>query len=103
MVNDKLVGKNCLTLIHNTEHDRVRYKFHNKFIQSIEIPGVGGKIGLIWLYNPNELLTSIINNSLETDLVRLEISFYENNNAVSEEYISIHLNYLIELLPQELI
>lgn len=81
----------------------MRYKFHNKFIQSIEIPGVGGKIGLIWLYNPNELLTSIINNSLETDLVRLEISFYENNNAVSEEYIRIHLNYLIELLPQELI
>lgn len=38
MVNDKLVGKNRLTLIHNTEHDRVRYKFHNKFTQSIESP-----------------------------------------------------------------
>ena len=45
MDNDKLVGKNCLTIIHNTEHGRVRYKFYNKFVQSIESPSVRGKIG----------------------------------------------------------
>ena len=106
MDNDKLVGKNCLTFIHNTEHGKVRYKFYNKFVQSIESPSVRGKIGshiADWLYNPDEQLRNSINNSLDTGLLRLEITFYINNNAVSEEYIHNHLNYLTELLPQELI
>ena len=45
MDNVKLVSKNRLTFFHNTEHSRVRYKFYNKFIQSIENPSVKGKIG----------------------------------------------------------
>lgn len=42
--NDKLVGKSCLTFNHKTEHCRIRYKFYNKFLQSIESPSVRGKI-----------------------------------------------------------
>ena len=106
MDNDKLVGKNCLTFIHNTENGVVRYKFYNKFIQSIESPSVRGKIGshiADWLYNPDEQLRNNINNSLDTGLLRLEITFYINNKAVTEEYILKHLNYLTELLPPELI
>ena len=41
----------------DTKHDTVRYKFYNKFIQSIESPSVRGKIGshiADWLYNPDE-------------------------------------------------
>lgn len=34
--NDKLVGKNCLTFIHNTKHGEVCYKFYKKFVQSIK-------------------------------------------------------------------
>ncbi|KAK8838418.1 hypothetical protein M9Y10_033047 [Tritrichomonas musculus] len=106
MDNDKLVGKNCLTFIHNTEHGRVRYKFYNKFVQSIESPSVRGKIGshiADWLYNPDEQLRNSISNSLDTGLLRLEITFYINNNVVNEEYIHSHLNYLTELLPPDLI
>ena len=40
---------------------------------------------------------------MDTGLLRLELTFYINNNAVSEEYIHNHLNYLTELLPPELI
>ena len=79
MDNDKLVGKNCLTFIHNTEHGKVRYKFYNKFVQSIESPSVRGKIGshiADWLYNPDEQLRNSINDSLDTGLLRLEITFY---------------------------
>ena len=106
MDNNKLVGKNCLTFLHNTEHGRVRYKFYNKFIQSIESPSVRGKIGshiADWLYNPDEQLRNSINSSLDTGLLRLEITFYIDNKAVSKEYIHNHLNYLTELLPPELI
>ena len=106
MENDKLVGKNCLTFIHNTEHGTVRYKFYNKFIQSIESPSVRGKIGshiAHWLYNPDEQLRNSINDSLDTGLLRLEITFYINNNLDTEEYIHSHLNYLTELFPPELI
>ena len=106
MDNDKFVGKNCLTFIHNTEHGAVRYKFYNKFVQSIESPSVRGKIGshiADWLYNPDEQLRNSINDSLETGLLRLEITFYINHNAISEEYRHSHLNYLTELLPPELI
>ena len=90
----------------DTKHGTVRYKFYNKFIQSIESPSVRGKIGshiADWLYNPDEQLRNSINDSLDTVLLRLEITFYINNNAVSEEYIHNHLNYLTELLPPELI
>ena len=45
---------------------------------------------------------SQINDVLETRLLLLEITFYINNNVVSEEYIHSHLNYLTEMLPQEL-
>ena len=37
-----------------------------------------------------------INNSLDTGLLRLEITFYINNNAFNEEYIYNHLSYLAE-------
>ena len=106
MDNDKLVGKNCLTFLHNTEHGRVRYKFYNKFVQSIESPSVRGKIGshiADWLHNPDEQLRNSIKNSLDTGLLRLEITFYIDNKVVSKEYIHKHLNYLAELLPEKYI
>ena len=40
---------------------------------------------------------------METGLLRLETTFYIDNNAVSEEYIGKYLNYLFELLRKELI
>lgn len=102
--NDKLVGKNCLILIHNIEHGRVRYKFNNTFIQSIESPSVKGKIRshiADWLYNPDEQLRNSIMDCLETDLLRLEITFCINNNAINDELIHNHFNNLTELPPQE--
>ena len=38
MDNDKLVSKNYLTIIHNTNNDRVYYKFYAKLVQSIDSP-----------------------------------------------------------------
>ena len=94
MDNDKLVGKNCLTFIHNTKHGVVRYKFNNQFMQSIKNLNVRVKIGshiADWLYNPDEQLRNTINDGLDKSLLRLKITFYINNN------------YLTELLPPELI
>ena len=56
-----------------------------------------------WLYNPDEQLRKSIHDSLETCLLKLEITFYNNNNVVTEEYIHSHLNYLTDLLLLELI
>ncbi|KAK8853912.1 hypothetical protein M9Y10_016458 [Tritrichomonas musculus] len=59
MDNNKIIGKNCLTLINNTNHGRVQLKFYNKFAQSIKSPSVRVKIESHtsdWLNNPDEQL-----------------------------------------------
>ena len=96
--NDTLVGKNCLTFIHNTEHCRVLYKFYNKWVQSIISPVVWSKIGshiADWSYNPDEQLRNSINKGLNKGLLRLKITFYIKNNTVNKDYINSHFNYHI--------
>jgi hypothetical protein len=71
--NNKLVGRNCLTFIETTTNGTVRYKFYNKFIQSMESPGVRSVIGnhfMDWCNNPEKELKEAINKSLETGLLR---------------------------------
>ena len=64
MDNDKQVGKNCLTFIHNKKCGKIRFKLYNKFIQSIESPSVRGKIGS---YIKDEQLWKSIWDSLDTE------------------------------------
>lgn len=54
--------------------------FYNKSVQSIKSPSVRGKIGshiADYLYNQDEQLRSSIYNSMNTDLLGLEIIFYK--------------------------
>ena len=104
--NNFYVGQNCLTFISNSEYGSVRYKFYNKFVQSIESPSVRGKVGnhfADWLENPEQILKNSINKCTETGLLRLEITFYIQNRVVTRKYINWHLDYLITLLPPHLL
>ncbi|KAK8886408.1 hypothetical protein M9Y10_041871 [Tritrichomonas musculus] len=104
--NDCFVGKNCLTFITKSNYGTVRYKFYNKFVQSIESPSVRGKVGnhySDWIDNPEQILRESISKCVETGLLRLEITFYIQNCAVTQDYINKHLDYLTNLLPPNLL
>ncbi|KAK8837707.1 hypothetical protein M9Y10_036247 [Tritrichomonas musculus] len=104
--NDCFVGKNCLTFISKSTFGTVRYKFYNKFVQSIESPSVRGKVGnhySDWIDNPEQILKQSISKCVETGLLRLEITFYIQNCAVTQDYINKHLDYLTNLLPPNLL
>ena len=60
--NDKVIRKNCLKFVLNTDCGRVLYKFYNKFVQSIENLSVRGKIGSHisdWLSNPDKAVKEV--------------------------------------------
>ena len=104
--NGKLIGKNCLTFIHYTELSRVGHKFYNKYIQSPSVRGKNWSHIADWLYNSDKQLMNSISNSLDTDLLQLEITFNISQNVLNGfllmayiECINNHLNFLIELLP----
>ena len=104
--NNNSVGANCLTFITNSYFGAVRYKFYNKFVQSMESPSVRGRVGnhySHWTNNPEQILKESINKSLDTGLLRLEITYYIENQAITEEYINEHFDYLVSLLPPRLI
>ena len=57
--NSHLVSNNCLTFIRSSPIGTIRYKFYNKFIQSMESPSVRSKIGSHvheWVNNPEPIL-----------------------------------------------
>ncbi|KAK8886218.1 hypothetical protein M9Y10_041677 [Tritrichomonas musculus] len=83
-----VVGKNCLTFITKSNYGTVRYKFYNKYVQFIESPSVRGKVGnhySDWIDNPEQILKESISKCVETGLLRLEITFYIQNCAVTQD------------------
>lgn len=104
--NDNLVGGNCLTFISKSIYGTVRYKFYNKFVQSLESLSVRGKVGkhyADWMDYPEDILKESISKATDTGLLRLEITFYIENQVITADYIEEHLNYLSNLLPKELL
>ena len=106
--NDFKISKNCLTFIKHTNNGDIRYKFYNKFVQSLESPSVKDLVGSHigdYISNPNDNLKKAIMLAKDTGLLRLEITFYRHNTneKLSKEFILDHMNYLKELLPSELI
>ena len=106
--NDFKISKNCLTFIKHTNNGDIRYKFYNKFVQSLESPSVKDLVGSHigdYISNPNDNLKKAIMLAKDTGLLRLEITFYRHNTneKLSKEFILNHMNYLKELLPSELI
>ena len=104
--NDNKVGRNCLTFLTNDDNAAVRYKFYNKFIQSLESPSVRGLVGnhiTDWIENPEQVLRSSIEHCLDTGLLRLEIAFYLKTPTLTKSYLMKHMNYLQTLLPSSLI
>ena len=105
--NDYKISRKCLTFIKHTNNGDVRYKFYNIFVQSLESPSVkdlvGSHIGE-YISNPNENLKNAIIKAKDTGLLRLEITFYRhtNNQPLTKDFIYTHMNYLRELLPNEL-
>ncbi len=100
--NSRIVSNNCLTFM----CDNVRYKFYNKFIQSMESPSVRTKIGSHigdWCNNPESILRDAINKSLDTGLLRLELTIYTYNSTelLTEKYITSRMKYLENLMNTE--
>lgn len=106
--NSQTVSNNCLTFINTADIGTIRYKFYNKFVQSMESPSVRGKVGSHindWVNNPEPILRDAIKNSLETGLLRLEFTLYVYNvkNNVSKHSIITEMDYLEKLMPPHLI
>jgi hypothetical protein len=106
--NDHLVGGNCLTFITISEYGNIRYKLYNKFVQSIESAGVRKSMGnhiADWCNNPEPVLKQAIDKSLDTGLLRLEITFYRDvyNSTLTRDYINEKMEYLRQLVTPELL
>jgi hypothetical protein len=106
--NNSLVFCNCLTFVRGTDNGTVRYKFYNKFVQSMESPSVRGKVGYNvadWCNNPEKELYYAIPKSLETELLRLEITFYRHNTRkqIDPGFIESQMDHLEQLIPQHLL
>ena len=106
--NDFKISKNCLTFIKHTNNGDIRYKFYNKFVQSLESPSVRDLVGSHlghYISNPNDKLKKANMLAKDTGILRLEITFYRHatNEKLTKEFILTHMNYLKELLPSELI
>ena len=106
--NSKYVSNNCLTFINNTSTGTIRYKFYNKFVQSMESPSVRNKIGSRineWVNNPEPILSKAIEDSLETGILRLEFTMYiyENKCNINKEDVYNNMNYLKKLMSPNLI
>ena len=106
--NDFKISRNCLTFIKHTNNGDIRYKFYNKFVQSLESPSVRDLVGSHlgdYISNPNDKLKKAIMLAKDTGILRLEITFYRHatNEKLTKEFILDHMNYLKELLPSELI
>ena len=105
---DFKISRNCLTFIKHTNNGDIRYKFYNKFVQSLESPSVRDLVGSHlgdYICNPNDKLKKAIMLSKDSGILRLEITFYRHgtNEKLTKEFILDHMNYLKELLPSELI
>ena len=108
MDNDFKISRNCSTFIKHTNNGDFRYKFYNKFVQSLESPSVRDLIGSHigdYISNPNNNLKKAIMLAKDTGLLRLEITYYRHstNQPLTKDFIYTHMNYLRELLPNELI
>ena len=106
--NDFKISKNCLTFIKHTNNGDIRYKFYNKFVQSLESPSVKDLVGSHigdYISNPNDNLKKAIMLAKDTGLLRLEITFYRHSTKekLTKNFIHTHMNYLKELPPNELI
>ena len=106
--NDFKISRNCLTFIKHSNNGDIRYKFYNKFVQSLESPSVKDLVGSHigdYISNPNDKLKKANMLAKDTGIVRLEITFYRHatNEKLTKEFILDHMNYLKELLPAELI
>ena len=107
--NSQLVSNNCLTFISSSTTGTIRYKFYNKFVQSMESPSVRNKIGSHindWINNPEPILRKAIENSLETGILRLEFTMYLYKNttgSISRDVVYKNKEYLESLIPQNLI
>ena len=106
--NDFKISRNCLTFIKHTNIGDIRYKFCNKFVQSLESPSVRDLVGSHlgdYISNPNDKLKEAIMLAKDTGILRLEITFYRHSTKekLTKNFIHTHMNYLKELLPSELI
>jgi hypothetical protein len=98
--NNNIVGKTCLSYIKEVDYNKTRFKIYNKFVHSIEVRSNNTKIGTNiynWINNPEDQLKQTINNSQNTGLTRLEITFY-GGVVPNLETIQEQINNLKQLL-----
>ena len=96
--NDFKISRNCLTFIKHSNNGDIRYKFYNKFVQSLESPSVKDLVGSHigdYISNPNEKLKKAIMLAKDTGIIRLEKTFYRHSTKekLTKEFILTHMNY----------
>ena len=105
---DFKISRNCLAFVEHTNNGDIRYKFYNKVVQSLESPSVrdivGSHIG-DYISNPNAKLKKAIIQAIDSGIIRLQITFYRpsTREKLTKDFIHTHMNYLKEMLPNELI
>ena len=105
--NDFKISRNCLTFIKHTNIGDIRYKFYNKFVQSLGSPSVRDLVGSHlgpYISIPNDKLKKANMLAKDTGILRLEITFYRHatKEKLTIEFILDHMNYLKKILPCEL-
>ena len=106
--NDLKISRNCLTFIKLTSNGDIRYKLYNKFVQTLGSPSVRDLVGSHigdYISNPNDKMKKAIMLAKYTGILRLEITFYRHSTheKLTKELINTHMNFLKELLLNELI
>lgn len=103
--NDKDVSRNCLTFTTHDRGNKIRYKYYNKFVQSMESPSVRSSVGAHinnWVNNPELYLKQAIDKAINTGLLRMEVTFYINpNSTLNREQIYKEMEFLNNLIPPE--
>ena len=85
----------------------IRFKVYNKFIHSLEVKSNATQVGTNiynWVNNSDYRLKQNIPQTLEHGFLRLECTFYRNNNTLpTEQEITNTLNELYEYLTDDVI
>ena len=106
--NTNSTGLNCL-MFNNTylqQPTKMRYKLYNKMVQSLESFSVRGSVGnhkMDWVYQTDTRLAQTRDDCKDRGYTRAEITLYCENDIPFMEFISQQMDFLVNLIPNQLV
>ena len=106
--NDYTVGKNCLTVIGNTDGFSTRQRLYNKMVQILESEAVRKDVGCLWKEWVCENQTPLaaardMSRARGLTRVRTSIELNQTNQYPREEVIEEVLEKVTKIIPKSLI